>query len=130
MAEDAQIVAVLVPNPALGSILSMVLASTPSLRVEAFESRAALVAHMRQAPVDLVVCDFDDAEAGAHDVALVLRADIALHGRGFEIIALTSSVDGDSRRRAAEAGIDEVIVKPMSPKYLLERVQSRLARRR
>ncbi|MBN9310249.1 MAG: hypothetical protein J0J13_13165, partial [Devosia sp.] len=27
------------------------------------------------------------------------------------------------------AGIDEVIVKPMSPKYLVERVRSRLARR-
>jgi two-component system phosphate regulon response regulator PhoB len=126
MAEDARIVAVLVPNPALSSILSMVLASTPSLRVEPFESRAALTAHMRQAPVDLVVCDFEDADGIARD----LRSDAAPHGRGVEIIALSSTVDSDSRRRAAEAGIDEVIVKPMSPRYLLERVQARLRQRR
>lgn len=129
MAEPHKTIAVLVANPALGSILTMVLASVPSFRVRPFESELALSVYMRIAPVDLVVTDFDATSARADRVARDLRDDDAVANPAFQIIALASSVTPETKAISVEAGIDEVIVKPMSPRYLLERVQSRLRQR-
>jgi two-component system phosphate regulon response regulator PhoB len=129
MTEQAKVVAVLVANPALSSILSMVLASVPSLRVRPFESQVALTTYMRLAPVDLIVSDFDSERAPADKVARELRGDTSLERRDFQVIALASAVTAETKQSSIRAGIDEIIVKPMSPKYLLERVLSRLQRR-
>lgn len=129
MAEPAKVVAVLVANSALSSILSMVLAAVPSLRVRPFDSQLALTTYMQLAPVDLVVTDFDSDQAPADQVARALRAETRLERRDFQIIALASTVTRDMKYASISAGIDEIIVKPMSPKYLLERVLARLQRR-
>jgi two-component system phosphate regulon response regulator PhoB len=125
---EAKVVAVLVANPALSSILCMVLAAVPSLRVRPFETQLALTTYMRLAPVDLLVSDFD-GEARADNLARDLRRDTNLERRDFQIIALASSVTAETKHASISAGIDEIILKPMSPKYLLERVLSRLQRR-
>lgn len=129
MAEPSRTIAVLVANPALSSILSMVLASVPSYRVRPFESELALVTYMHLAPVDVVVTDFDSANARADRVTRDLRGDDAIVYREYQVIALASEVSPETKNLCIAAGIDEVIVKPMSPKYLVERVRSRLARR-
>ena len=129
MSEQAKVVAVLVSNPALSSILSMVLASVPTLRVRPFESQVALATYMRLAPVDLIVSDFDSERAPADRVARDLHADRSIERRDFQMIALASEVTAATKQASISAGIDEIIVKPMSPKYLLERVLSRLQRR-
>jgi two-component system, OmpR family, phosphate regulon response regulator PhoB len=129
MSEPAKVVAVLVSNPALSSILSMVLASVPTLRVRPFESELALTTYMRLAPVDLIVSDFDSQSAPADRVAQALHTDRSLARRDFQVIALASEVTSEMKKASISAGIDEIIVKPMSPKYLLERVLSRLQRR-
>lgn len=129
MGEPAKVVAILAANPALASLLTMVLASDRRLRVRAFESQLALTTYMRVAPVDVVVADFDSASTPADVLARELRFDGALAQRQFHIIALTRTVDGHTRQSSVAMGIDEVIVKPMSPKYLLERVQARARRR-
>ena len=129
MAEPVRTIAVLVANPALSSILSMVLASVPTFRVRPFESEVALVTYMRLAPVDIVVTDFDSASARADRVTRDLRADAAIPYHDYQVIALASVVSPETKQLCIASGIDEVIVKPMSPKYLVERVQSRLARR-
>ena len=128
MGESIKVVAVLAANPALSSILTMVLAGCPALRVRLFESRAALVTYMRLAPVDVLVADFDCEDAPADEVTLALRHDDRLYRRDFAVIALTRTVSDATKRAAIAAGIDEVIVKPMSPRYLLERVLARLRR--
>jgi two-component system phosphate regulon response regulator PhoB len=129
MAEQAKVVAVLVSNPALSSILSMVLASVPSLRVRPFDTQLALTTYMRLAPVDLVVSDFDSERAPADRVARDLHADTHLERADFQMIALASRVTRETQKASISAGIDEIIIKPMSPKYLLERVLARLNRR-
>ena len=126
MAEPYKTIAVLVANPALSSILTMVLASVPSFRVRPFDSELALTIYMRLAPVDLVVTDFDAENARADLVTRDLRDDGGIERPDFQVIALASSVTPETKNLCIKAGIDEVIVKPMSPKYLLERVQSRL----
>lgn len=129
MAEPHKTIAVLVANPALSSILTMVLASVPHFRVRPFESELALTVYMRLAPVDLVVTDFDAENARADLVTRDLRDDSGIENPAFQVIALASSVTPETKTLCIKAGIDEVIVKPMSPKYLLERVQSRLRQR-
>ena len=129
MAQPHKTIAVLVANPALGSILTAVLASVPSFRVRPFESELALNVYMRIAPVDLVVTDFDAENARADLVTRDLRDDDAIEYPNFQVIALASSVTPETKTLCIKAGIDEVIVKPMSPRYLLERVQSRLRQR-
>jgi two-component system, OmpR family, phosphate regulon response regulator PhoB len=122
----AKVVAVLAANPALSSILTMVLAATPRLRVREFASAEALDTYMQIATIDLVVADFDSEEAPADQLAQRLRG----RYEDFQIIALGREVTLPTRARAAAAGIDEVIAKPMSPRYLLERVLARLERRK
>lgn len=129
MAEPSRTIAILVANPALSSILSMVMASVPSYRVRPFESELALATYMRLAPVDIVVTDFDNTSDRADRVARSLRDDDSITCRDFQVIALASAVSPETKQLCIAAGIDEVILKPMSPKYLVERVQSRLARR-
>ncbi len=127
MATGAKVVAIFVSNPALGSILAAVLASNPALRVRSFESQLALTTYMRLAPVDLIVADFD-GEVPAHHLAVDLRGDMRLERRDFQLLALTSAITPELKTVSVRSGIDEIILKPMSPKYLLERVLSRLAR--
>lgn len=116
-------VAVLVENPALGSILTATLAASPHLRVRSFATRLALSTYARIAPVDMVVIDLDGLDTDA------LVVPTGVDALPIETIGLCSSVSEEGMRRLKAAGISEMLVKPMSPRYLLERVLSRLARR-
>jgi DNA-binding response OmpR family regulator len=127
MAEPLKTVAVLVANPALSSILSMTLAGASLLRVRPFESEIALRSYLRLAPADLVVADFDSLPARADRLAERLRSDTAIP-RHLQIIALASELSIDTKAASIHAGIDEIIMKPMSPRYLVERVLARLSK--
>lgn len=129
MGGSKKVVAVLLTNPALSSILCMVLASAPSLRIRPFESLNGLLTYLRLAPADVVVVDFDSDTARADLVAATLHADPRLENRDFQLIALSSTVTRETKDASISAGIDEIILKPMSPKYLLERVLARIRRR-
>jgi PleD family two-component response regulator len=129
MAEPLRTVAILVSSPALSSILSMTLAGAPSLRVRPFETQAALMTYLHLAPADLVVADFDSSSARADHLAEDLRRDSGVHSRDLQVIALASALTPETKAASIHAGIDEVIMKPMSPKYLVERVLARLAKR-
>ncbi|MEP7240308.1 MAG: hypothetical protein ABI697_05435 [Devosia sp.] len=129
MGEPIRTVAVLVANPALSSILSMTLAGSPSLRVRPFDTQIALMTYLHLAPADLVVADFDSVASPADRLAAELRADTQVSSRDLQIIALASSLTAEAKAGSIHAGIDEIIMKPMSPKYLVERVLARLARR-
>ncbi|RYE11222.1 MAG: hypothetical protein EOP22_01725 [Hyphomicrobiales bacterium] len=118
MAIARKTVALLVANPALSSILSSTLAGAPSLRVRPFETMAALKTYMRLAPADLVVLDLDDAGASAEE----LRQDRSIESRDLPIIALATRLSAGEPPIA----IDEIIAKPMSPRYLVERVLARI----
>lgn len=128
MASHTAVVAILVSNPALSALLVATLASSPTLRIRPFVSQLALSTYMRLAPVDLVVCDFD-GDTPADRLTSDLRADPAIEHTAFRVIALASRIDAAIKTASLQAGIDEIIVKPMSPRYLLERVLSRLSRR-
>jgi PleD family two-component response regulator len=129
MAEPLKTVAVLVANPALSSILSMTLAGAPSLRVRPFDTEAALRSYLQVAHADLIVTDFDSLPARADRLADRLRSEAAIPKR-TQIVALASEISPAVKAASIDAGIDEIIMKPMSPRYLVERVLARLARAR
>ncbi|HWV02509.1 MAG TPA: hypothetical protein VN109_15180 [Devosia sp.] len=130
MGEPIKTVAVLVANPALSSILSMTLAGASSLRVRPFDTQVALQTYLHLAPADLVVADFDSIPSRADKLAEDLRHDRAIASRDIQIIALASALTPETKMASIHAGIDEIIMKPMSPKYLVERVLARLAKKK
>ena len=101
-------------------------AATGDLRVRMFEAESALRTYMRLSPVDLLVCDFDNESTPAGNLTHSLRLDDRLVRREFQVIALAGTITENMKQASIASGIDEVILKPMSPKYLLERVLSRL----
>jgi len=119
MAEPIKTVAVLVANPALSSILSMTLAGVSSLRVRPFDTQLALTTYLRLAPADLVVADFDSIPSRADKLAEDLRHDRIIGARELQVIALASALTPETKMASIHAGIDEIIMKPMSPKYLV-----------
>ncbi|WP_417580289.1 response regulator [Pelagibacterium sp.] len=120
-------VAVLSNSPALASVLAATLRRGSRWRVREFSDHRALADYMRIAPLALLVTDFDLDRVTAADVALSIRNGDDLASRHVQIIALSRKVDAGMRRKCVQAGIDEVIVKPMSPVYLEERIAARLA---
>ena len=129
MAEPAKVVAIIAASPALSSLLAMVVAGDSKLRVRQFDNELALIAYMRLAPLDMLVCDFDRDGRPAYELVEAIRLNNDLVSRDVPVIALTRAVTPPMRHQAISAGIDEVIIKPMSPRHLLQRVQSRLRTR-
>lgn len=119
-------IAVLSSSPALASVLGATLRRGHRWRVREFRDSRALRDYMRIAPLALLVTDYQLERTNAAEVALAIRGDGELAARDIQIIAMSRTVDPDMRQRCVQAGIDEVIVKPMSPLYLEERIAARL----
>ena len=126
MSNEPKVVAILASNVALSSILHMVLAEHSSLRVREFESEELLSLYMHIAPVDLLICDYDQPDDAEFSLVRRLRAKDGLVRREFQVIALSKTVNMKTKAACVGAGIDELIVKPMSPAYLETRVMARL----
>ncbi len=122
-------IAILAANPALSAVLTMVLASDSRLKIRAFGSEAELFAYMRIATLDMLVVDFDRNGRPAYEMVEAIRLDPSMTSRDLPVIALTRSITPPMRDQTISAGIDEVVLKPMSPRHLLQRVQARLLNR-
>jgi len=119
------VVAVLTANAALSSILTMMLRQCPGLRVRQFTGAPALVTYARIATVDLVVCDYHLPDTPMARLARQLRE----QNPRLQIIAMTRYIDRSVQLDVARAGIDETVIKPMSPRHIAERVAERLSPR-
>lgn len=129
MTEPAKVIAIIAANPALSSLLAMVVAGDSRLKVRVFDSEIDLITYMRLAPVDMLVCDFDREGRPAYEMVEGIRLNGALVSQDVPVIALTRAITLPMRHQAISAGIDEVIIKPMSPRHLLQRIQTRLRTR-
>lgn len=129
MKQPAKVVAIIAANPALSSLLAMVVAGDTRLKARVFESEIELLAYMRLAPIHMLVCDFDREGRPAHEMVEGIRLNGELLSQDVPVIALTRAITPPMRHQAISAGIDEVVIKPMSPRHLLERIQVRLRTR-
>lgn len=124
MEEKTGFVAVLTSNPALGAIIGMVLDCEERLNVQTFSQVERLRCHMRIAPVDMVICDHHVEHRTGTQICIELRRERP--NRRFAFLLLADQVDSALKQACRFAGIDEVVVKPMSPLFIRERVISRL----
>lgn len=129
MSEPTKVIAIIAANTALSSLLAMVVAGDSHLKVRQFDDDIDLIAYMRIAPVDMLVCDFDRAGRPAYEMVESIRLNSDLISQDVPVIALTRTITPPMRHQAISAGIDEVVIKPMSPRHLLQRIQARLRTR-
>ncbi len=124
MVSQKKSVAVITASPALSSIFAMMLEQTEALRVQQFAGTEALVSHMRLLPVDLIVSDYDLETSSVSELVANLRKN--LPSRRYQLVVLTDHISREIKLSCKFAGVDEVLVKPMSPLFLKERVVARL----
>lgn len=129
MSDPAKVVAIIAANPALSSLLAMVVAGDSHLKVRQFESEIELISYMRIAPIHMLVCDFDRQDRPAYEMVEAIRLNNDLISQDVPVIALTRTITPPMRHQAISSGIDEMIIKPMSPRHLLQRIQARLRNR-
>lgn len=120
-------VAILTRGEALSAILQMVLSAHQSLRVRVFSNSDALADFMRLTPIDLLICEFGGADGAGHLVPMINAR--VINSTDVQTIVLATDSDTPTKNMCERAGIDEVIFKPMSPRYLEERVLARLGKR-
>ena len=75
---------------------------------------------------DLVILDWAMPRMSGIDVCRALRADPAT--AGIPVILLTAKAQEAEVERGFEAGADDYIVKPFSPREMLRRVEALLSR--
>ena len=84
--------------------------------------------HMRRGPFEVVVTDLVMPGMSGLDAARALRQDASMDG--LPIIMLTARAQESDIEQGFEAGADDYIVKPFSPRELASRVSAVLARSR
>ena len=92
---------------------------------EASNGRAGILMLLEQKP-DLILCDVRMPEMDGYRTLAAIRQVPGTAAIPF--ILMTGSVDRDEFRRAMVCGADDYLMKPFSPRELLEAVKSRLAR--
>jgi DNA-binding response OmpR family regulator len=89
---------------------------------------AAAVEACQQALPDLVVLDLMMPGMGGLDACRALRADTAL--TRVPVILLTARAQESDIEQGFDAGADDYVVKPFSPRELASRVSAMLSRSR
>ena len=103
-----------------------------TLRHAGFEARIAASADEAQAEIDRVLPDLvllDWMLPGASGVALAKRWRGNARTRDLPLIMLTARADESDKVAGLDAGADDYLTKPFSPKELLARIRSVLRRR-
>ena len=78
-------------------------------------------------PVDIAICDISMPGMSGLEAARAIRASDGL--AGLPIIMLTARAQDSDIEQGLDAGADDYIVKPFSPRDLAARVDAALARR-
>src|SRR5690606_9648736 len=91
--------------------------------IEALSGPKAIEIAPEELP-DLILLDVNMPGMNGFEVCKVLKADRATHH--IPVIMLTAQADVDSRVDGIEAGADDYMTKPYSPRELLARVERSL----
>ena len=119
-------IAIFSTNKALSSLLHMVLAKNIQLRVREFTSEETLKQYMNISTIDLLIYDCEEInEEIISSIQNIKKIENSSNAK-FQIITLCKSIPKGIRSICKSIGIDELIIKPMSPSYLETRVNGRL----
>jgi two-component system cell cycle response regulator DivK len=106
-------------------ILRDVLVSADYQVSEAQNGEEALAAVASQRP-DLILMDIQLPVMDGYEATRRIKADAAT--RSIPVIAITSYALGSDEQRAREAGCDDFVPKPYSPRELLAKIRGYLGR--
>jgi two-component system, cell cycle response regulator DivK len=104
-------------------IIRDLLAATDYELTEAENGEEALVAVAKQRP-DLILMDIQMPIMDGYEATRQIKADRAL--QSIPIIAITSYALSGDEQKAREAGCDDYVPKPYSPRQLLAKIQQYL----
>jgi two-component system, cell cycle response regulator DivK len=105
-------------------IIRDMLAPTDYEITEAEDGEQALEAIAKQRP-DLILMDIQLPIIDGYTATRKIRADPAL--RPIPIIAVTSYALSGEEKKAREAGCDDYVLKPFSPRHLLAKIRQYLS---
>jgi two-component system cell cycle response regulator DivK len=105
-------------------IIRDMLASTDYEITEAENGEEALAAIAKQRP-DLILMDIQLPIMDGYTATSQIKADPAL--RSIPIIAVTSYALAVEEKKAREAGCDDYVTKPFSPRQLLSKIRQYIA---
>ena len=114
IAVDAVHIAIVSPNPAFSAFTEAVLASWPDIEVEAYADVDELDS-ARIVPA-VIACNFE-FDSGFYQRAFPKIASLR-QTHPLATLALVRRLDGWTRSRCTSIGIDEVLIKPVSPLHL------------
>jgi DNA-binding response OmpR family regulator len=107
-------VAIWLKNAALGAVLEATMSSDPALRVRRFATEHELMAYARIATVDVLIREISSFDREPSSVGQI------------GTIALAGALEPSMRTQCRDLGIDELLVKPVSPRHVHERVHALL----
>jgi DNA-binding response OmpR family regulator len=114
-------------DPDIRSLVTYRLTASGYEVIRADDEEAGLAAAREHAP-DLVLVDWMMPRLIGVEMCSRLRADPSL--AGIPVVLLTARTDDVALRGGWQAGIDEYITKPFSPRELVTRIQDILSRSR
>jgi CheY-like chemotaxis protein len=89
--------------------------------VRAAASASEALARIRDADVDVLVSDLGMPDGDGFELVRTVRERERQRGEsGLAAVALTAYASGEDRARAFEAGFDVHVVKPLTPRSLIE----------
>lgn len=91
------------------------------------DGECALTHVATEAPPDLVLLDLSLPKVDGWTVAKAIRADERAQWSCCPILALTAHAMKGDRERALDAGCDDYLSKPVSPRALIKQVQAMVA---
>ena len=114
---------ILTQSEALSSILAATLREDGIRETHQARTLRDALGLMRLYPIDFVICDRVVGGQQMENVLPLLRENATFGD--FETILLTGDVDAGLQDICRQSGIDEVIIKPMSPRFIAERLAVR-----
>lgn len=78
--------------------------------------------HPNPSAVDVIICDWNMAGLDGHGFLKELRGDPEAPWAGIPVIMLTAHNESSVVKKARDAGADGFLLKPVTPRLLLERI--------
>jgi hypothetical protein len=115
VAEELAHIVIVSPNAAFSAFAESVLSSWPDIRVHYFETGQALL-DLRFHP-SVIACNFE-LDSGFYGAFAAILSGFRLKGPVATLAIVRRLDDSWTQTRCSRNGIDEIIVKPISPLHL------------
>jgi signal transduction histidine kinase/AmiR/NasT family two-component response regulator len=99
----------------------------PKADITEVASGAAAIERLRQTPFDVVLLDMVMPEMDGLEVARTMRRDFADPVRQMPVLGLTASANPVDRDKCLEAGMNDVLNKPIDQQLLIDKLSALLA---